>query len=68
MTLSLAIRRISNQLHNKFPDIPLTDYIGQDDEQTKELARNSRRLAALAVEMESGETAPETLVKAITKD
>lgn len=66
MTLSLAIRRISNQLHNKFPDIPLTDYIGQDDEQTKELARNSRRLAALAVEMESGETAPETLVKAIT--
>ena len=66
MPISLEIRRISNQLHKKYADIPLTDYIGQDEEQAKEAARNSRCLAALAIEMETGETTPETLIEAIT--
>lgn len=66
MPISIAMRQIKNQLINKYANIPLTDYIGKNSDEDKEIARNSRRLAALAIEMETGETTPETLIGAIT--
>lgn len=63
--VSPTMRRIENQLCSKFPDIPLADCRLYKESQ-KETARNSRRLAALAVEMESGETNTKILVDSIT--
>lgn len=51
-------RRIKNKLDSKFPNIP--------DCPSDEIAQASRRLAALAIEMESGETNPQILIDSIT--
>lgn len=66
MPIPIAIRQIKTQLIRKYADMPLTDYIGNDNDEDKEAARDSRRLAALAIEMETGETAPETLIGSVT--
>lgn len=66
MPIPIAIRQIKTQLIRKYADMPLTDYIGNDNDDDKEVARDSRRLAALAIEMETGETAPETLIGSVT--
>lgn len=67
MPIPIAIRQIKAQLFRKYADIPPTDYIGRNDNaEDKDVAMDSRRLAALAIEMETGETDPETLIGSVT--